>query len=94
MSSDKTWGVRFGLEKGKLRVESDNPDLGAAKEEIDGPYKGTPIQIGFNARYFIDLLSEIEGPEIRLELSGELDPGVVRPADGSDYVGVVMPMRL
>lgn len=94
MSSDKTWGVRIGVEKGKLLVESDNPDLGAAREEIDVPYKGTPVQIGFNARYFIELLSEIETPEVRLELSGELDPGVVRPADGSDYVGVVMPMRL
>lgn len=94
MSSDKTWGVRLAVEKGKLRVESDNPDLGAAKEEIDVAYKGTPVQIGFNARYFIELLSEMETPEIRLELSGELDPGVVRPADGTDYVGVVMPMRL
>jgi len=94
MSSDKTQGVRIGLEKGKLRVESDNPDLGAAKEEIDVPYKGTAMQIGFNARYFMELLAEIETSEVRLELSGELDPGVVRPADGSDYVGVVMPMRL
>jgi DNA polymerase-3 subunit beta len=94
MSSDKTQGVRVAVEKGRLRVESDNPDLGAAKEEIDVAYKGTAMQIGFNARYFIELLSEIETPEIRLELSGELDPGVVRPADGSDYVGVVMPMRL
>ena len=65
MSSDKTFGVRIGLEKGKLRVESDNPDLGAAREEIDVPYKGTPVQIGFNARYFIDLLGEIETPEVR-----------------------------
>jgi DNA polymerase-3 subunit beta len=94
MSSDKTWGVRLGIEKGKLRVESDNPDLGAAREEIDVPYKGAAVQIGFNARYFIELLSEIESPDVRVELSGELDPGVVRPADGSDYVGVVMPMRL
>jgi DNA polymerase-3 subunit beta len=94
MSSDKTWGVRLVVEKGKLRIESDNPDLGAAKEEIDVAYKGAPLQIGFNARYFIDVLSELEMPEVRLELAGELDPGVVRPADGSDYVGVVMPMRL
>jgi DNA polymerase III subunit beta len=95
MSSDKTWGVRFGIEKGKLRVESDNPDLGAAKEEIDVPaYKGTAVQIGFNARYIIELLGEIPTTEVRVELAGELDPGVIRPADGSDYVGVVMPMRL
>jgi DNA polymerase-3 subunit beta len=94
MSSDKTWGIRLGVDKGKLRVESDNPDLGAAKEEIDVPYKGSPVQIGFNARYLIEILSEIETPEVRVELSGELDPGVIRPADGSDYVGVVMPMRL
>ena len=94
MSSDKTFGVRLALDKGKVRVESDNPDLGAAKEEIDVAYKGTPVQIGFNARYFIDLLAEIETPEVRVELSGELDPAVVRPADGGDYVCVVMPMRL
>jgi len=36
MSSDKTWGVRFSLEKGKLRIESDNPDLGAAKVDVAG----------------------------------------------------------
>jgi DNA polymerase-3 subunit beta len=95
MSSDKTFGVKLGVEKGKIRVETDNPDLGAAKEEIDVGYKGTPVQIGFNARYFIDLLTEIETPEVRVELSGELDPAVVRPAGGGgDYVCVVMPMRL
>jgi DNA polymerase-3 subunit beta len=94
MSSDKTFGVRLGLEKGKLRIESDNPDLGAAREEIDIGYKGTPVQIGFNARYFQELLVEIQTPEVKVELSGELDPAVVRPADGGDYVCVVMPMRL
>jgi DNA polymerase-3 subunit beta len=52
------------------------------------------VQIGFNARYFIDLLAEIGTAEVRVELAGELDPAVVRPADGSDYVCVVMPMRL
>ena len=45
MSSDKTFGVRLGLDKGKLRVESDNPDLGAAREEIDVAFKGTGVSI-------------------------------------------------
>src|SRR5262249_44749199 len=94
MSSDKTSGVRLALEKGKVRIESDNPDLAAAKEEMEMGSRGTPVQIGFNARYFIDRLGEIGTADVRVELAGELDPAVVRPADGSDYVCVVMPMRL
>ena len=93
LSSDKTYGVKFSLEPGVLRVASDNPDLGQGREEIDIEYDGKPVTIGFNARYFIDILSEIETDIVALELSGELDPGVVRPSEGS-YLGVVMPMRI
>jgi DNA polymerase-3 subunit beta len=50
--------------------------------------------VGFNAKYFIDVLTEISTPEVRMELAGELDPAVLRPGDGSDYLGVIMPMRL
>jgi DNA polymerase III subunit beta len=94
MASDKTMGVRLNLDKGKLAVEADNPDLGNAREKIDIGYKGPAVQVGFNARYFIDILSEISVPEVKIELAGELDPAIVRPADGSDYLGVIMPMRL
>jgi DNA polymerase-3 subunit beta len=94
MASDKTMGVRVALEKGRLSIEADNPDLGNAREKIDIGYKGPAVQVGFNARYFIDILSEISVPEVKIELAGELDPAIVRPADGSDYLGVIMPMRL
>jgi DNA polymerase III subunit beta len=94
MASDKTWGIRLALDKGVLSIEADNPDLGNAREQIEVDYKGGPLAVGFNARYFIELLGEIASPEVKLELAGELDPAVVRPGDGSDYLGVVMPMRL
>jgi DNA polymerase-3 subunit beta len=94
MSSDKTWGIKIGLKKGELRIASDNPDLGEAHEELDVSYDGAPITIGFNAKYFIELLTEMEGDEIKLELNGELDPGLCRPSDGKAYLGVVMPMRI
>ena len=98
MSSDKTWGVRLGLTKGTLRVTSDNPDLGEAHEELEVGYDGDPLTVGFNAKYFIELLNEMGGEEVRLELSAELDPGLVRSADmkgeGKQYLGVVMPMRI
>jgi DNA polymerase-3 subunit beta len=94
MASDKTMGVRLALDKGKLGIEADNPDLGNAREKLDVSYKGAAVQVGFNARYFIDILTEIVTPEVKVELAGELDPAVVRPGDGSDYLGVIMPMRL
>jgi DNA polymerase III subunit beta len=94
MASDKTWGVRLGLEKGKLSIEADNPELGNAREVLEIDYKGAAVQSGFNSRYFMELLGEMSGSDVQIELSGELDPAVVRPADGSDYVGVIMPMRL
>jgi DNA polymerase-3 subunit beta len=94
MASDKTMGVRVGVDKGKLSIEADNPDLGNARETLDVDYKGPPVKVGFNARYFIEILAEVNSPEVKIELAGELDPAVVRPADGSDYLGVIMPMRL
>jgi DNA polymerase-3 subunit beta len=94
MASDKTMGVRLGLDKGRLSIEADNPDLGNARERLEVSYKGNPVEVGFNAKYFIDLLAEISTPEVKVELAGQLDPAVVRPADGSDYLGVIMPMRL
>ncbi len=94
IASDKTWGIRFALEKGKLSIEADNPDLGNAKEKVDVEYKGEALQIGFNARYFIDLLAEMSGKEVSIELGGDLDPALIKPCDGTDYLGVVMPMRL
>jgi DNA polymerase-3 subunit beta len=94
LMSSETRGVRFSLENGLLHVASDNPELGEVREEIDVGYKGEPLSVGFNARYFIDLLSQMTTEQVRLELAGELDPAVVKPAEGEDYLGVVMPMRI
>jgi len=94
MSSERNKGIRIELSNGQLRIRSDNPDLGEAHEDIDVDYEGEKIVIGFDARYFLDILNEIEEDKVVVELSGELDPGVVRPADSKTYLGVIMPMRL
>jgi DNA polymerase-3 subunit beta len=94
IASDKTWGIRFVLEKGSITIEADNPDLGNAKEVVEVDYQGSGLQIGFNARYFIELLEEMGGKDVGLELGGDLDPALVRAAEGGEYIGVIMPMRL
>jgi DNA polymerase-3 subunit beta len=94
MAPEKTATVRFQLEEGKLEFTADNPDLGVAHQELEVDYTGEPLVAGFNARYLIDVLDAMGSQNVFLEFQGELDPCVLRPVDGPDYLGVVMPMRI
>jgi DNA polymerase III subunit beta len=96
LSTDKAHAVKLELAKGALRVLSQNPDLGEAKEEVPVEYDGEPLKIGFNARYLIDVLGVLKSGDVLLELADDLSPGVLRGADEADqgYTAVVMPMRI
>jgi DNA polymerase-3 subunit beta len=94
VSSDRTSGVKLQFTASKLTISSENPDVGAGTDEIDADLTGEPLTIGFNSRYLIDVLGALSTDEVLLELSGELDPGVVRPANSDEFVGVIMPMRI
>ena len=95
MASDRTFGIKLHLSPDALEITSDNPDLGEAREQLEADYKGAELLIGFNARYLIDVITQIDDEEVKLELGGELDPGVIRPGSAkNEYLGVIMPMRI
>src|SRR5690606_41370273 len=96
VSSDKSGGIRFMVEPGLLRIVSESPEVGEGSEELDVDYAGDAVTIGFNARYLLDVLTALSEDEVALELSGELDPGVLKPVSdaSTSFVGVVMPMRI
>lgn len=94
LAADRTSAVKLELSPGQLRVTSQNPDLGEAKEDVVIDYAGAPMRIGFNAKYLQDVLTAIDTDQVNLELADELSPGVVRPADDKNYVAVIMPMRI
>ncbi len=97
-ASDRTGGIKLALSSGTLRLSSESPESGDGMDEVPVDYTGNDLTIGFNAKYFLDVLGALDGvDEITLGLSGELDPAVVRPAGddaGRDYLAVVMPMRI
>jgi DNA polymerase-3 subunit beta len=96
-ASDRTGGVKLTLENGKVRFESESPESGEGFDEIPIDYDGGLMTVGFNARYFLDVLGSIDDDEIILGISGELDPAIVKPAQEStkkSYLAVVMPMRI
>jgi DNA polymerase-3 subunit beta len=95
LSSERYRGVKIEIDRGKMAVSANNPDLGEAVEEIEVDYKGGGLTMGFNARYLIDVLSLLgEGSEIKIEVKDELSPGLVKKEGDDGYLYVVMPMRL
>jgi DNA polymerase III subunit beta len=95
-ASDRTGGIKLTLAGGKMRFESESPDSGEGFDEVGVDYNGPELTVGFNARYFLDVLGAVDDDEIELAVSGELDPAVVRPANETvgSYLSVIMPMRI
>jgi DNA polymerase-3 subunit beta len=96
-SSDRTGAVKLSLAQGVLRITSESPESGNGFDEISVDYSGPDLVIGFNAKYFQDVLGALDAEQVVLSLSGELDPAVLTPAtgaEGSSFVGVIMPMRI
>jgi len=94
LMSSETRGVKVAATKDGVTITSDNPDLGEVREELDAEYGGDPIAIGFNPKYVVELLGQMSSDQITIALGGELDPALIRPLTGDDYLGVVMPMRI
>src|SRR5437773_1670 len=64
ISADKTRAVKLNLAKDKLTLSVVNPDSGTATEELGASYSAAPIEIGFNARYLLDITGQIEGKDV------------------------------
>ena len=93
-SAERSGAVRLDLTENKLKLSSNNPDLGEAREEIDVDYAGDEISIAFNVRYLMDCLAIMSAKEVQLSFQDALSPAQVVPADDPDTLAVVMPMRV
>jgi DNA polymerase III subunit beta len=95
-ANDRTGGVKISLSKNAVRFTSESPESGEGFDEVAVDYEGPDVTIGFNARYFIDVLNAIDAEEVVVEVSGELDPALIRPGTESsgEYIAVIMPMRI
>ena len=98
LANERSRAVRFGIEKGKIEISSQTPELGEARESVDADYEGEPLQIGFNGQYLLDFLSATACNKVSFDLRDESSQGLLRPLEEEEgeeeYRYVVMPMRL
>jgi DNA polymerase-3 subunit beta len=95
-TNDRSAAVKLTLTPGLLRITCESPESGNALDEVPVEYDGANLVIGFNARYFLDVLGALDDESVALLLGGELDPATIRLASPttSDVVAVIMPMRI
>lgn len=82
-----------GEDASAVSITAHTADVGDAADALEANLEGSPTTIAFNARYLIDVLSNLGADEAALELSGPLAPGVIRGVGKDDYVHVIMPVR-
>ena len=94
VSVERSRSIKLSLESQKVVLQVQNSETGHGVEEVEANYQGEPIEIGFNAKYLLDVAQQIEGDEARFEFGdANSQARVLDPADPcAQYV--LMPLRV
>lgn len=94
IAADKIRGIKLTMGSGKLTLSASSPEHGTAQETLEVAYSADPIEIGFNARYIMDIMSEIEGGNAQFVFNDSNSPALVRDSADVGALYVLMPMRV
>lgn len=78
---------------GHAVIAATSTETGDNVAQIDANVDGDPIEIAFNVKYMTDVLSVIDTPQVALETTSPMEPGVIKPVGDSDFVHIIMPMH-
>ena len=94
ISTEKSRAVKLAIRKDTLVLSATSPDAGSATEEIEVNYSGPPLEIGFNSRYLLDIVQQVEGDDARFIMADAAAPTIVRDKSDDGALFVLMPMRV
>src|SRR5882672_6337551 len=94
ISADKTRAVKLNLDGDKVTLSVVNPESGTATEEVGANYRADAIEIGFNARYLLDITGQIAGKDVRFLLADAGSPTLIEDTEDGRTLYVLMPMRV
>jgi DNA polymerase-3 subunit beta len=94
ISADKTRAVKLNIDKDRVTLSVVNPESGTATEELGANYSADSVEIGFNARYLLDITGQVLGKEVRFLLADSGSPTLIEDVDDGRTLYVLMPMRV
>ncbi len=94
VSSERSRAVKLALEEDKLTLSVNAPDSGAAEEELAVAYGDERLEIGFNAKYLLEIAGQVDRENAVFMFNSAGDPTLMREGNDQSAIYVVMPMRV
>ncbi|EGI54713.1 DNA polymerase III, beta subunit [Sphingomonas sp. S17] len=94
IATEKTRAVKMALDRDRITLSVTSPENGTASEEVPGEYTSLPFEIGFNSRYLLDILGQIDSDLVEVHLADAAAPTLIRENDKAPALYVLMPMRV
>ncbi len=94
VSPDKSRAVKLTLDEDRLVLSVNAPDAGAAEEELAVAYADEQLEIGFNAKYLLEIAGQVDRENAVFLFSSSTEPTLMREGDDPSAIYVVMPMRV
>jgi len=94
VSAERSRAVKLTLEQDRLTLTVNSPDSGSASDELAVAYDSEPMEIGFNAKYLLEIADQIDRENAVFLFADSGAPTLVREGDDESAVYVVMPMRV
>jgi DNA polymerase-3 subunit beta len=94
VASERGRGVKMSLSPDQLKLSVSNPDSGSANEELSANYQNDDLDIGFNARYLLDISNQITSGELQFYFNDHNAPCLIYDGDNRVTLFVLMPMRV
>lgn len=96
LSAERSKGIKFTIDKNRMRLFSSNPEIGEARDRLAVEYKGQDLEIGFNAQYLLDFLTAVASERVVFEIKDENSAVLLKPEaeEGITNIYVLMPMKI
>ncbi len=94
VSSERSRAVKLQLDEDRLVLSVNAPDAGAAEEELAVAYGDEPLEIGFNAKYLLEIASQVDRENAVFLFNSSSDQALMREGNDTSAIYVVMPMRV
>ncbi|PPR47550.1 MAG: DNA polymerase III subunit beta [Alphaproteobacteria bacterium MarineAlpha5_Bin9] len=94
ITNERSRAIKFRLFNNLVNITASNSENGSASEDIQAEYNGKEIEIGFNSKYILEMISQLEDEYVILKFNDENSPMIANESSNANLIYVLMPMRV